>query len=100
MCPSNAQKTGKFWANLVSIEGKSLSSASGNPIVNSVCPIAELVQAAAHNHGLLKLAGLCVAEHKVADLTADHAAVFLVQARNKKPARMRLWCMLHPQPGA
>lgn len=82
--PTKCSGNRQILADLVSPEGKSFSSASGDPIgsvFNLVCPIAELVQAAARNHELLKLAGLCVAEHKVAALTADHAAVFLVQAR-------------------
>lgn len=85
-------------ANSIRSCGRSFSPSRRDPtssVFNCVCPIGDLVQAAALNHE-----ADAVGEYKVTPLIADQAAVILVHVNNKKPARMRLWCMLQPQPGA
>lgn len=76
---ANSTRSGLPW-------GKGFSSVG--TVSKFVRPIAYLVLAAAHNHGAEKA------------LIADHAAVFLVQANNRKPGCTRLWCILQPQPFA
>lgn len=78
--------------------GRSFSPSRQDPtgsVSSCVCPVADLVQAAALNHK-----PDAVGEYSATPLIADGAAGILAQVNNKKPAHMRLWCMLQPQPGA